>query len=420
MAVTQYIGARYVPKFYENSDNTSDWRAGVIYEPLTIVTYNGNSYTSKKPVPASVGNPSANLEYWAPTGIYNEQIETIRQEFEELREDVTEDISDKMDKNGFQHMVLISDSYGINAVTGGTSWIQKMLNAYPDRIVQHEAFGGAGFGYGPAETAYFPTFLANMTADETADVVILLAGANDGNLVYLGRAVRQNIYTGLSASLEILRTKFPNARIKIGFVGRYKDPARFKSYKVARDVYRDFANYYNYEYVENGEFALHSTALIDDSDIHPSAEGSEELFKVAKCAMMDIPYHAHWRWTVGTQTEVEINDDVTTYRYVGTGNYFAITPESLNITPITQYVGVSGFGRVDSVFKPVDFVEGPEVCAFTNSSQATITGAVAWSGSDTGYLQFQALQINNSAAAATVATMLFPKLFILKADSMLC
>ena len=91
MAVRQYIGARYVPKFYENSNSTSEWQAGVIYEPLTIVTYNGNSYTSKKPVPANIGNPSSNSEYWAATGLYNEQVESLREQFEELKNGLVDD-----------------------------------------------------------------------------------------------------------------------------------------------------------------------------------------------------------------------------------------------------------------------------------------------------------------------------------------
>lgn len=94
MAVTQYIGARYVPKFFEGEDGTPTWVSGVQYEPLTIVTYNGNSYTSKKPVPASVGNPSANPAYWASTGMYNEQVEILRQEFEQFRTDTTEDVEE--------------------------------------------------------------------------------------------------------------------------------------------------------------------------------------------------------------------------------------------------------------------------------------------------------------------------------------
>lgn len=75
--VRQYIGARYVPKFYENSLGNTDWESGVSYEPLTIVTYNGNSYTSKKPVPAGIGAPPANGSYWVATGIFNAQLAQI-------------------------------------------------------------------------------------------------------------------------------------------------------------------------------------------------------------------------------------------------------------------------------------------------------------------------------------------------------
>ena len=43
----QYIGARYVPKFFDNNGST-EWVKGIGYEPLTIVTYLNNSFTSKK------------------------------------------------------------------------------------------------------------------------------------------------------------------------------------------------------------------------------------------------------------------------------------------------------------------------------------------------------------------------------------
>lgn len=43
-----YIGARYVPKV------VGDWSADVAYEPLTIVLYQGASYTSKTYVPKGI------------------------------------------------------------------------------------------------------------------------------------------------------------------------------------------------------------------------------------------------------------------------------------------------------------------------------------------------------------------------------
>jgi hypothetical protein len=70
----QYVGARYVPKFAD----PVEWSNVGGYEALTIVTYLGNSYTSKKPVPAGVD--IGNTEYWVNTGNYNAQVEQYRQE----------------------------------------------------------------------------------------------------------------------------------------------------------------------------------------------------------------------------------------------------------------------------------------------------------------------------------------------------
>lgn len=74
MAVTQYIGARYVPLFAD----PIEWDSSKTYEPLTIVYSGGNSYTSRQFVPAGI--PIDNDSYWALTGNYNAQIEQYRTE----------------------------------------------------------------------------------------------------------------------------------------------------------------------------------------------------------------------------------------------------------------------------------------------------------------------------------------------------
>ena len=68
MANRQYVGARYVPKFAD----PVEWNGALSYEALTIVTHLGNSFTSKKPVPAGID--IGNTEYWVNTGNYNEQL----------------------------------------------------------------------------------------------------------------------------------------------------------------------------------------------------------------------------------------------------------------------------------------------------------------------------------------------------------
>lgn len=64
MSERYYVGARYVPKYAE----PLEWQENLAYEPLTIVQDGTGLYTSKKPVPASVGKPSENNDYWAMTG----------------------------------------------------------------------------------------------------------------------------------------------------------------------------------------------------------------------------------------------------------------------------------------------------------------------------------------------------------------
>lgn len=98
MAVRQYIGARYVPKFFENSaTNDSTWAENTPYEPLTIVTWNNFSYTSKVKVPSTVGAPNLNPQYWVLTGDYSGSISAILDrldgaegDIDQLEDDVNE------------------------------------------------------------------------------------------------------------------------------------------------------------------------------------------------------------------------------------------------------------------------------------------------------------------------------------------
>ena len=72
MAVTEYIGSRYVPVFAD----PSEWNSTRTYEPLTIVQHDGNSFTSKQFVP--IGTEITNEIFWVETGNYNAQLESYR------------------------------------------------------------------------------------------------------------------------------------------------------------------------------------------------------------------------------------------------------------------------------------------------------------------------------------------------------
>ena len=80
-----YVGHRYVPKIM------GDWDKTQIYEPLTIVQYQGNSFTSRQFVPSGI--EITDEEYWASTGNYNAQIEYYRQEVRDVQSEVENELN---------------------------------------------------------------------------------------------------------------------------------------------------------------------------------------------------------------------------------------------------------------------------------------------------------------------------------------
>ena len=75
-----YVGHRYVPKL------EGDWDNSKTYEALSIVQYQGNSFTSRQPVPSGV--ELTNEEFWVSTGNYNAQVEQYRQDVRNLESDI--------------------------------------------------------------------------------------------------------------------------------------------------------------------------------------------------------------------------------------------------------------------------------------------------------------------------------------------
>ena len=101
MGTRQYIGARYVPIFGRKDETNIEWDNTKPYEPLTIVLYQGNSYTSRQYVPSGVD--ILNTEFWANTGNYNAQVEQYRTEVLTFDDRITENAGD---------IEAISDSLG--------------------------------------------------------------------------------------------------------------------------------------------------------------------------------------------------------------------------------------------------------------------------------------------------------------------
>ena len=136
-----YVGHRYVPKIMGEWDNSQ------IYEPLSIVQYQGNSFTSRQFVPSGV--ELTNEEYWASTGNYNAQIEQYRQDVRNLTntvndtvdtvEIIDEDLKNVNEKINHMEIVSVKDFGAVG--DGVTDDYQAIQNAI-DYVFEHGITGG--------------------------------------------------------------------------------------------------------------------------------------------------------------------------------------------------------------------------------------------------------------------------------------
>lgn len=117
----QYVGARYVPKIM------GEWDKNIPYEALSIVTYKGNSFTSKIPVPAKVD--IGDETYWINTGNYNVQIEEYRKETLEAKQLAN---NTNTDLQAFKKNQTNTNNEINNKIDSTTSALNNLKNAVFD------------------------------------------------------------------------------------------------------------------------------------------------------------------------------------------------------------------------------------------------------------------------------------------------
>ena len=250
MTVTQYIGARYVPLFAD----PIQWDTTKEYEPLTIVLYEGNSYTSRQAVPAGIS--ITNEIYWAQTGNYNAQVEQYRTEVrtfdgritensqlineceEELEQEIEdriaavsnetqariaadaqildniEDIEEKLQAQ--TELIYIGDSWGVNSNNIMPVTLAKMLNCK----LHNFAVSNMGFVQGATN---FQIQAKNAVNDNSINAdkvryIIIVGGTNDFSH---GITNDDTLATAVKTICDTLQTKFKNAEIHIAYNVRF-------------------------------------------------------------------------------------------------------------------------------------------------------------------------------------------------------
>ena len=187
MATTQYIGSRYVPVFAD----PIEWSNATAYEPLTIVTHEGNSYTSRQYVPTGIG--ISDTDYWALTGNYNAQVEQYRSEVKTLDGRITANTSSNSTQDA--QLAGTSDS-GLKTlieekpyvIVLGDSWSSAdVSNLWVSQITDYNmlnfAVGGASWTFGTTILQQLNNAISSVASNNInvskIKKIIVYSGAND-------------------------------------------------------------------------------------------------------------------------------------------------------------------------------------------------------------------------------------------------
>lgn len=138
---SQYVGSRYVPIFAD----PIEWDIHRSYESLTIVTHDGESYTSKCNV--GPGVDITNTRYWAKTGAYNAQVEQYKNEVKDLSSQVSGFASDnaefreKIDQftkdNAEMKNTVAEDKARVDALAERVATAETEIDGLQATTVQH-------------------------------------------------------------------------------------------------------------------------------------------------------------------------------------------------------------------------------------------------------------------------------------------
>lgn len=227
----QYKGMRYVPLFGRKGEESIVWDNTKPYEQLTIVLYQGNSFTSRQYVPAGV--EITNTEFWAETGNYNAQIEQYRREVAEAKQSadhvlnvigtgfsetdtVTNFAEDTTAKIGelsteLTEIIMFGDSWADKNIAVNTPYVNALESAL--HCTMHD-YAISGSGFVKPDSLLISTQVTNFlnsNIDKTKiKYCVFVGGVNDQHLnnvdnSVLARAIRNQV--------ERIHTACPQCKI---------------------------------------------------------------------------------------------------------------------------------------------------------------------------------------------------------------
>lgn len=392
--VRQYVGARYVPMFA----NPLEWSDTREYEPLTIVTYQGNSYTSMQYVPTSIS--IADTAYWALTGNYNAQVEAYRAEVRAFDDRINANaaainanaatinanaatisanaaaisanaaaIAQENTDRTTNVMLAFGDSFGVDTISQGPVWCEITADKLQATELHNYCVGGATFNTTKEKNFFVQvdTAISEIKNPEYVKYVGIVGGTNDGS---------NSITNAIVSLVAKINSAFPNAVIGIGLNASKQDILSYgaKQKRIAAlNLNGDFATPV---FIDSVVYTQLADGCMMDDNIHPTAKGSNRIGTLMTCVLKGAIGSV-----VATNEKVNpqiISTNLRTFNPTMIGRRIQYIG-SINATPSAM---------VDLTTIYPDTIKGS---TYINDSNVTIVGYIT-----TGSSNYPSLRINSS------------------------
>lgn len=280
--VRQYVGARYVPVFA----NPLEWSDTREYEPLTIVTYRGNSYTSMQYVPTSIS--IADTAYWALTGNFNAQVEAYRAEVRAFDDRINANAAainanaaaiaqEKTDRTT-NVMLAFGDSYGVDTISQGPVWCEITANKLQATELHNYCVGGATFNTTKEKNFFVQVdkAISEIKNPEYVKYIGIVGGTNDGS---------NSITDAIVSLVAKINSAFPNAVIGIGLNASKQDILSYGAKQKRIAALNLNGNFATPVFIDSVVYTQLANGCMLDDNIHPTTKGSNRIGTLMTCVL---------------------------------------------------------------------------------------------------------------------------------------
>lgn len=338
MAIRQYIGARYVPRFRGEYNNTTQ------YDALDVVDNGGGtSYIARKTVPA--GTPLTDTEHWFIYGASSGAILDLQNRMTNAENDI-DDLYSQVDVAN-KRFWYIGDSFLANTSFNWGEKLDTLLGKNNSYVTAEGAIGICNPGLGGVALPAKISGLTNVPDDITD--VIIICGHNDCKSAYFS-TLRSDFISLINA----IKTKAGNdINIYFAFNATYYDHsnAYFADACASMGGIYSFLRLlclqHNVGFIESPLFQIQYRALLQADGTHPTEQG---ITLMAQCLAEYILHRIDTTTPYNTKVNSKYIFNACQNRYVD-----IIIPQSTVLysgAAISRSAGVFG-DEIDTITLPV-------------------------------------------------------------------